>query len=77
MGAPAGAETPDDLAVHYRWAQVSLTDIIGWADICPAQEDEETVPVFMIPFQESFGFGLFRQAFEQPVAKMFNPLDLR
>ena len=55
--APAGAETANDFAMHDRRTQVTLADIIGWTDICAVQEDEQAVPVFVIPFQESSGFG--------------------
>jgi hypothetical protein len=63
--------------MHNRGAQVSLTDIIGWTDIRAMQEDEQAVPVFMVPFQESFIFGLLQRVLEQPVAEVFNPLYLR
>ena len=76
-GTPTGTETADDLAMHDGGAQVTLTDIIGWADICPMQEDKKAVPVLVIAFRESFGFGLVQRAYEQPVANLFNPLDLR
>ena len=40
LSAPSGAETANDLAMHDGWSQVSLTEVIGWADICAVQEDE-------------------------------------
>ena len=62
--------------MHDRGTQVSFADIIGRTDICTVQENEQAVPVFEIPFQESFGFGLFQRAFEQPVANALDPLNL-
>ena len=62
--------------MHNRGTQVSLTDIIGWTDIGAAKEYEQAVPVFQVPFQESFSFRLVRRALEQPVANELDPLNL-
>ena len=59
-----------------RWAQVSLTDIIGWADIGAVQEDKQAVPVFDIPFEKSFRIFLFLRAIEQPVEDPLDSLEL-
>ena len=75
--SPAGAKTSDHLAMDHRWTQVTLTDIIGWTDIGPVQEDEQAVPVIGIPFQEPFFIRGFPRALEQPVADPFQSLDLR
>jgi len=63
--------------MHNGGAQVTLADIVGRTDIGPLQEDEKAIPVLVVPFQESFGFGLLQCSFEQPVANPFNPLNLR
>ncbi len=55
--SPSGAETTDYFPMHNRRTQVTLTDIIGRTDICTVQENEQAIPVFEIPFQESFGFS--------------------
>ena len=62
--------------MHDRGTQVTLTDIIRWTDIRAVQENEQAVPVFAVPFQESFGFALFQGALEQPVANALDPLNL-
>ena len=77
LSARAGMETANNLAVHNGWAPVSLTEIISWADICKIREDEEVIPVFVITFQEAFGFWFFHGAFEQPDAEIFDSLVLR
>jgi hypothetical protein len=73
--SPIGADATHNLATNNRGTQVSLTDIIGWADIRAVQENKQVIPVFGIPFQESFGFFLFQRAFKQPVTKLFVALD--
>ena len=75
-GSPSGAETADDLPMHDRWTQVPFADIIGRTDICTVQKNKQAIPVFMVPFRESFGFGLFQLALEQPVADVLDPLNL-
>ena len=62
--------------MHDRGTQVPFADIIGRTDICTVQENEQAVPVLMVPFQESFRIELFQRALEQPVTDTFDPLNL-
>ena len=72
---PAGAETADHFPVDNGRTQMTLTDIVGRADVRAVQEDEQAVPVLVVAFQEPSSIRVVRRAFEHPVVKLFDPLD--
>ena len=73
--APIGSEATYHLPVDHRWTQIALTDVVGWRNISAMQEDEQTVPIFSIPFLEPSFIRVLGRPFQQPVTEMLQPFQ--